>query len=209
MTSAPQPSRGLLSFYDQLRARMLTAAQKRGKGKVAPAAVEALLLVPDVFILLARLALDPQVPGPARTLIGGALLYFVTPIDLMPEAMLGPVGFLDDLVLASAVLSQALGGELEPFARKYWNGEQELRQVLHDVAHSAQHLLGGDLHGRLDRALAKRGVRLEGGSASGARPVSGRRASAPEIPVGDALPTPPISPPSSSDAVDLLDLDDE
>lgn len=188
---------------------MLTAAQKRGKGKLAPAAVEALLLVPDVFILLARLALDPEVPAPARTLIGGALLYFVTPIDLMPEAVLGPVGFLDDVVLASAVLSQALGGELEPFARKHWNGDKELRQVLHDIAHSAQHLLGGDLHGRLDRALAKRGVRLAGGSASGVRAARGRRASASEIPVGDALPTPPIAGPATDDAPELLDRDVE
>lgn len=174
-TPAPQPSRGLLSFYDHLRARMLAAAQKRGKGKLAPAAVEALLLVPDVFILLARLALDPQVPGPARTLIGGALLYFVTPIDLMPEAVLGPVGFLDDLVLAAAVMSQALGGELEPYARKHWNGEQELREVLHDIAHSAHALLGGDMHGRLERALAKRGVKLAPARRSGPPPADPER----------------------------------
>jgi hypothetical protein len=63
-------------------------------------------------------------------------------------------------VLASAVLSQALGGELEPYARKYWNGEQELRQVLRDIAQSASALLGRDLYGRLRRALSRRGVEM-------------------------------------------------
>lgn len=153
-----QPQR-LLSFYDRLRVRMVRYVARRSK-RLGPAAVEALLLVPDVFILLVRLALDPKVPGGARALIGGALLYFVSPVDLFPEAILGPVGFLEDLVLASAVLSQALGGELEPYARRYWSGDQELREVLHDIAHSASSLLGGRLHRRLERALSRRGVEL-------------------------------------------------
>ena len=153
-----EPQR-LLSFYDRLRVRMVRYVARRSR-RLGPAAVEALLLVPDVFILLVRLALDSKVPGGARALIGGALLYFVSPVDLFPEAVLGPVGFLEDLVLAAAVLAQALGGELEPYARRYWSGEQELREVLHDIAHSASSLLGGRLHRRLERALAKRGVEL-------------------------------------------------
>lgn len=153
-----QPQR-LLSFYDRLRVRMVRYVARRSK-RLGPAAVEALLLVPDVFILLVRLALDPKVPGGARALIGGALLYFVSPVDLFPEAILGPVGFLEDLVLASAVLAQALGGELEPYARRYWSGEQELREVLRDIAHSASSLLGGRVHRRLERALARRGLEL-------------------------------------------------
>jgi uncharacterized membrane protein YkvA (DUF1232 family) len=151
--------RGLLSFYDRLRARMLEAAGRQSQRYGKPA-VEAFLLVPDVFVLLVRLALDPEVPGQARALIGGALAYFVLPFDLFPEAVVGAPGYLDDLVLAAAVLSQALGGELEPYARKYWNGDQELRQTLRDITQSAQVLLGRDLYRRLKRALAHRGVDL-------------------------------------------------
>lgn len=149
----------MLSFYDRLRLRMLRAAGHRNRRFGKPI-VEAFLLVPDVFILLVRLALDPEVPRQARALIGGALAYFVLPTDLFPEAIVGAPGFLDDLVLASAVLSQALGGELEPYARKYWNGDQELRQTLRDITQSAQALLGRDLHVRMKRALARRGVDL-------------------------------------------------
>jgi len=122
-------------------------------------------VVPDVFMLLVRLALDPQVPRATRGLIGGALAYFVLPFDLLPEALVGGVGFLDDLVLATAVLTQALGPELEPQARRYWSGRQELRQVLRDVIGAAQSLLGENLLGRLERLLARRGVALPGGEA--------------------------------------------
>ncbi len=156
----PGPSTGLLSFYDRLRARMLEAADRQSH-KLGKPVVEALLLAPDVFILLVRLMLDKDVPPAARSLIGGALAYFVLPVDLFPEAVIGAPGFLDDLVLAAAVLSQALGGELEPYARKHWNGDQELRQVLKDVSDSAHHLLGRDLYQRLRRVLARRGVGLD------------------------------------------------
>src|SRR4030095_9525361 len=58
------PSSGLLSFYDRLRERILHAIEKReGRrgAKMTEGAVRALLLVPDVFILLVRLALDKKV----------------------------------------------------------------------------------------------------------------------------------------------------
>jgi len=166
----------LLAFYDRLRGRMERAVARRAP-RLGKGAAEALLLVPDLFVLLARLALDRNVPAASRSLIGGALLYFVAPFDLFPEGVLGPTGFLEDLVLAAAVLSQALGGELEPQARRYWSGSQELRQTLHDITASARHLLGGQVFRRLERALARRGVALE--APAGAAPGEGREAVAP------------------------------
>lgn len=153
------PSTGLLSFYDRLRERVVEAVEKRG-GRWTEGTVRALLLVPDVFILLVRLALDRQVPAPARVLVGGALAYFVLPIDLLPEAVVGVGGYADDLVLAVAVLAQAFSGELEPHARKHWSGSEDLRVVLQDVTYAAENLLGAKLYGRLKALLARRGVRL-------------------------------------------------
>jgi uncharacterized membrane protein YkvA (DUF1232 family) len=152
-------SERMLAFYDRLRGRVVGALERRG-GRLGRGAADALMVVPDVFMLLVRLALDPQVPRATRGLIGGALAYFLVPFDLLPEALVGGVGFLDDLVLATAVLTQALGPELEPQARRYWSGRQELRQVLRDVIGAAQSLLGENLLARLERLLARRGVAL-------------------------------------------------
>lgn len=160
------PSSGLLSFYDRLREKILQAIEKReGKrgGKLTEGAVRALLLVPDVFILLVRLALDKNVPGSTRAMIGGALAYFVLPVDLLPEALLGGAGFLDDLVLATAVLSQAFGGDLEPYARRHWSGSEDLRVVIRDISETAQSLLGQNLYDRLRRMMSRRGIKVEGG----------------------------------------------
>jgi uncharacterized membrane protein YkvA (DUF1232 family) len=154
------PSTGLLSFYDRLREGIFKVVEKRG-GKLSEGSIRALMLVPDVFILLVRLALDKEVPRSSRALIGGAIAYFILPYDLLPEAILGPVGYLDDLVLAAAVLAQAFGGDLEPYARKHWSGKEDLRVVLRDITETAHSLLGQNLYGRLSRLLGRRGIKLE------------------------------------------------
>lgn len=154
------PSKRLLSFYDRLREKILHAAEKRG-GKMSEGALKALLLVPDVFILLVRLMLDKSVPGSTRAMIGGALAYFILPADLLPEMILGGAGFMDDLILATAVLSQAFGGELEPYARRHWSGPEDLRVVLRDLSQTAQSLLGQNLYDKLRRLMGRRGIRLD------------------------------------------------
>lgn len=153
-------SSGLLSYYDRLRNRVTDFAQRRA-GKPGRGIVEVLLLAPDLFILLSRLILDNRVPAETRRLILGALVYFVTPIDLLPEALLGPAGLLEDVVLAAAVLSVALGPDLEAIADGYWNGSQRLRVVLRDVSDLAYNVLGHNLYVRLQRLLSRRGIHLE------------------------------------------------
>ncbi len=153
------PSRGLLSFYDRLRARVTRSAARRGK--LSAVATEALLTVPDVFLLLVRLALDRDVPREQRALVTSALAYFVLPVDLLPELALGPVGFLDDLVLASMVLVHAFGGEMEPFTAKHWSGSKKLRVVLRDVLETANSLVGNRVYGQLVRMLGRYGIEIE------------------------------------------------
>lgn len=154
------PHQDLLGFYDRLRSRVLDTVERRA-GRLPEDVVIALLLVPDIFILLVRLTLDKEVPRRARILIGGALAYFISPIDLLPELILGPIGYLDDLVVAVAVLSQVFTGDLEPYARKHWTGRQDLHVVLHDISAAARTLLGPAVHDRLKRLLARQGIALD------------------------------------------------
>ncbi len=159
-TAPPASEARLLSFYDQLRARVESTVARRG-GRWGPQVASALLLVPDVFFLLARLTLDRSVPKETRRLLGGALAYFLLPLDLLPELVVGAGGYLEDLVLASVVLAQALGPELETHAARHWSGRGEVREALTAVARSAESLLGEGLYARLKRLLARRGFQLD------------------------------------------------
>ena len=159
---AEQPSGHLLTFYDRLHERMLDGTERHG-GKLPEEVLKALLLVPDVFILMVRLMFDRDVPRKTRALIAGVVAYFISPYDLLPEAILGPVGYLDDLVLAAAVLAQLFTGDLEPYARRHWNGPKDLAEVVRDINDTAEALIGKTLHGRLKRLLARHGVELRDG----------------------------------------------
>jgi uncharacterized membrane protein YkvA (DUF1232 family) len=158
-----EPSRGgaaeearLLRFYDRLRERM----SQRLTGRVGGRATAALLLAPDLFILLVRLFLDPRVPGATRSLVGGALAYFLLPADLLPEVFLGVGGFLDDVVLAAAVVSHVFSGDLKPFVERHWSGTQSAPAAIEDAVRAGEALLPSRLYDRLARVLARHGVDL-------------------------------------------------
>lgn len=145
-------------FYDRLRARLAAGLGERGR--LSHRATDALLVVPDVFVLLARMSVDRDVPRTSRHLVAASLAYFLVPADLMPEMFVGVGGFLDDLVLAAGVLTHVMTGDLEPVARRHWSGSRELADVVRDLAATGHALLGRDLYGRVRGLLARRGVRL-------------------------------------------------
>ena len=147
--------RRLLGFYDHVRARVEGYLERRA-GKTGARVAAALLLVPDVLLLLVRLFLDREVPRSSRALIGGALAYFLLPADLAPEIVIGPVGYLDDLIIACTVLAHALGPDLEVWAERYWSGSRGLREVLTEITQVGNSLLGVKMSKRIDRVLERR-----------------------------------------------------
>ena len=146
----------LLGFYDRLRSRVLAWAARR-RGKMGGMAVRALVTVPDVFFLLVRLSVDKEVPERHRALIGGALAYFLLPFDLIPEGLVGPAGYIDDLVLAALVLESAFDSRLEALSRKHWSGSEDLRKTLQDLAGAGSLLLGDRLFLRLRNVVLRKG----------------------------------------------------
>ncbi|MEM6453924.1 MAG: DUF1232 domain-containing protein [Acidobacteriota bacterium] len=154
------PSGGLLSFYDRLRARISDALESRNE-RFGPQMAELLLLAPDTFMLLARLALDRDVPKEKRAIIVSALAYFVLPADLLPEMALGAAGYVDDVFIAAVLLQHAFGRDLATFAEKHWSGRENLRVVLRDVVDSAHSVLNADIYAKVKDFLAKKGIRLD------------------------------------------------
>jgi len=84
-------------LYRELRSKVALWANERG-GFYKYA--EYLCLPPDFGYLLARLMLDKRVPLKAKAKVAVVLVYFISPFDFIPEALLGPIGFSDDIILA-------------------------------------------------------------------------------------------------------------
>ena len=148
--SAPQPERAQ-RFYDRLRSGILRYVEKKGSalGKTA----EFLLLVPDVFILLWRLTTDAGVGGKDKVLLVSALAYFFSPFDLIPEALVGPIGYLDDLVFAVYVLNKLVTSNDSAIVREHWSGSEDVLSMIQRVLGAADSLVGSSMAAKIKKMM--------------------------------------------------------
>lgn len=118
-------------FYDRLRSSITAYVEKRDAklGKVKGY----LMLVPDVFILLFRLFRDDRVSAQDKAILGTGLAYFIFPFDIVPEGIIGPLGFLDDLVFAVYILNRMLLDTDEAILREHWSGDEDLLHMIRRV----------------------------------------------------------------------------
>ncbi|NQV42247.1 MAG: DUF1232 domain-containing protein [Candidatus Marinimicrobia bacterium] len=110
---------------------------------------EYLLLAPDLFHLLAKLAMDKEVPSSEKAKIAGALAYFISPIDLIPEALFGPLGYLDDVALAAYVINSVMKSCDPSIVTKHWAGEQNILELVQQIVDVAADMLGNKIWDKL------------------------------------------------------------
>ena len=110
---------------------------------------EYILLAPDLFYLLYKLALDKDVLVADKVKLAAAIAYFISPIDLVPEALLGPVGYIDDIALAAYVLNSIINHTDPELIRKHWAGEEDVLEVIQRILKLADQMLGSGLWNRL------------------------------------------------------------
>jgi len=138
-------------FYQRLRLRMRAWGGTR-QGRSHRFA-EYLLLAPDLFHLLCKLALDPRVPFEHRAKLMGAIAYYVAPFDLFAELMLGPLGFLDDVALAALVLNGLLRDTPGEVVQSHWAGDGDILDWVKRILRSADEMLGRRLLGRVRKQV--------------------------------------------------------
>ena len=131
-------------FYHRLRERVKRWAQKR---EIPDRQLEYLLAAPDLFVLLSRLALDNRVPARTRAKVATGVVYLLSPVDLVPD-FLGPVGFLDDVVVAAWIIytiCEELNALDPSILEEHWEGEEDVLQRVTDIVARAEDVLGQGL----------------------------------------------------------------
>ena len=80
--------------------------------------------LPDLVRLIARLAVDPVLPRSAKLALAAAVVYLMSPVDLIPDFV--PIlGYLDDALLAAVVLDGVLNFVDRAVVLRYWPGSPE------------------------------------------------------------------------------------
>lgn len=117
-------------LYDRLRAQVRTPSLEVGSG-----IGDFLLLLPDLTVLLARLIRDDRVPLGAKAIALLGFGYAISPIDLIPSLVFGPVGLVDDLMVVTAALSRLLNDVHPDVVRSHWAGKGDALEVIQKVTH--------------------------------------------------------------------------
>jgi uncharacterized membrane protein YkvA (DUF1232 family) len=139
-------------FYQHLRERLRQWVKEKGKNhKYA----DYLLFAPDFLHLLCKLSIEPEVPTSSKAKLAAAIAYFVSPADLMPEGLLGPIGYLDDIAIAAYVLNQIVNETGEEVVRKHWAGDGDILSIIKTIISVASDMLGSGLWEKIKNMFGK------------------------------------------------------
>jgi len=130
-------------FYKRFRQRMneFNTSPKGAKHRFR----EILLVGPDLLHLSICLMSDRDVPTKHKLKLGAAIAYFISPVDLLPEIILGPFGYLDDIAIMAWVLNGMLN-QIDPdIALRYWAGEANALATVQRIVAASDRLLGSGL----------------------------------------------------------------
>ncbi|TAA72344.1 YkvA family protein [Planococcus salinarum] len=119
-------------FYQKLRYKIQKWVE--GKSGKSSRLLKYVLFAPDFFHLLMRLMLDNRIDSKSKSMIGAGILYFFAPVDLLPEAIMGPAGFADDVVVAVYIVNTLLNKYPKEIIESHWAGDTSLLTVVSKLA---------------------------------------------------------------------------
>jgi len=150
MTEEISEDKYQVDFYQQMREGIREWLNEKGAGfKFA----EYLLAAPDLFHLLCRLAIDKEVPSTEKIKLVGAIVYFVSPFDFIPEAVSGPAGYMDDVVVAAVVLNSLLNKVDAEIIKRHWAGDKDVLPLIQEILKVADQLVGSGLWSRIKESF--------------------------------------------------------
>lgn len=140
-------------FYQSLRIKVREYLKTQdGKNNKF---VEYILLAPDLFHLLCKLTIDKDVNVSDKAKLGIAIAYFVSPIDLIPEGLFGPLGLVDDIGIAAFVLSGIINNTDPDVIKRNWAGEGDVLEIIQQVLKIADEMIGSGVWSKIKSMFGK------------------------------------------------------
>lgn len=92
---------------------------------------------PTVLHLLISILNHDNVSRRTKRMVAAALGYFILPLDMLPEAIIGPLGYVDDIVVGMILVDHLLNGENEQekaIITGLWKGTHGELEALRTIA---------------------------------------------------------------------------
>lgn len=109
------------------------------------------MFLPNMVLLLGRLLKDSRVPFAEKALFVAAIVYVISPLDLIPD-IFPFIGQVDDIYVVSLVLLRLMNRTDENVVREHWSGGGDIVSLANSIASIAPKFLPK----RISRVLESR-----------------------------------------------------
>lgn len=117
-----------------------TKLKRREKSEMKGRMRNFLMFLPNMVLLLGRLLKDIRVPTAEKALFVAAIVYVISPIDLIPDVF--PfIGQVDDLYVVALVLLRLVNRTDESVVREHWSGGGDIVALADSIANIAPKFL--------------------------------------------------------------------
>jgi uncharacterized membrane protein YkvA (DUF1232 family) len=91
-----------------------------------------LMFLPNMVMLLGRLMRDSRVPTAEKALFAAAIVYVISPIDLIPDVF--PfIGQIDDVYVVALTLIRLINRTNEDVVRENWSGGGDIVSMIDSI----------------------------------------------------------------------------
>jgi uncharacterized membrane protein YkvA (DUF1232 family) len=98
------------------------------------------MFLPNMVVLMGRLVKDRRVPTAEKALLIGAIIYVISPLDLIPDVF--PfIGQVDDLYVVALVVLRLINRTDESVVRAHWPGGGDIVALADSIASIAPKFL--------------------------------------------------------------------
>ncbi len=132
-------------------AKQNTKIKRREKSELKGRMRSFLMFLPNMVILLGRLLKDARVPTAEKALFLAAIVYVISPLDLIPDVF--PfIGQVDDVYMVALTLLRLVNRTDETVVRQHWPGGGDIVALADSIANIAPKFLPK----RISRVLTTR-----------------------------------------------------
>jgi uncharacterized membrane protein YkvA (DUF1232 family) len=117
-----------------------TKLKRREKRELRGRMGNFLMFLPNMAKLLGRLLRDARVPTAEKALFVAAIVYFISPVDLIPD-IFPFIGQVDDIYVIALTLLRLVNRTDERIVREHWSGGGDIVALADSIAGIAPMLL--------------------------------------------------------------------
>ena len=101
---------------------------------------------PNLFNLLCDLLNQEEISSNERLIINAAIAYYVVPMDIIPEEIYGPYGYIDDIFITVYVLKKIANSRGYDFLQNLWKLDEDIIYVIDACYNGSLELLGDKIN---------------------------------------------------------------